>query len=167
MIGPSRRQRRWQITLVLAGLVAMHFYVRPRLWDSRAAPDFLLLALMLLAIRSRPGVAAVAGFVVGLVTDVLTPARFGAGTLAHTVVGYLAAWGRAVFFPDNLLVNAGLFALGTWLRTLIVLLASGVIGGELLSTMAVWSPIQAILTAVAGVIVVLLFRDWLAIRLDE
>jgi rod shape-determining protein MreD len=163
----ARRRRRLLVALVLAGLVAAHFYLRPRLWDGRAAPDFLLLALLLLAIRSRPGTAAVAGFVVGLITDVLTPARFGAGALAHTLVGYLAVGGRAVFFPDNLLVNAGLFAVGTWLRTLILLLASGVAGAELASTLTVWSPIQAILTAVAGVVVVLLFRDWLAIRLDE
>lgn len=163
----DRRRRRLQVALILLGLVAAHFYLRPRLWDSRAAPDFLLLALLLLAIRSRPGAAAVAGFVVGLVTDVLTPARFGAGALAHTLVGYLAAWGRAVFFPDNLLVNAGLFAAGTWLRTLIVLLASGAAGAELAGTLAVWSPIQAILTALAGVIVVLVFRNWLALRLEE
>src|SRR5207247_838442 len=84
-------------------LAALHFYVRPRLWDGRAAPDFLLLALLLVAIRARPGIAALAGFVVGLVTDVLTPASFGAAALAHTVVGYLASWGRAVFFADNLL----------------------------------------------------------------
>jgi hypothetical protein len=55
----SRRRRRFQVALVLVGLVAAHFYLRPRLWDGRAAPDFLLLALMLLAIRSRPGTAAV------------------------------------------------------------------------------------------------------------
>jgi rod shape-determining protein MreD len=163
----SRRRRRLQIALVLFGLVAAHFYLRPRLWDGRAAPDFLLLALMLLAIRSRPGAAAVAGFAVGLVTDVLTPARFGAGALAHTLVGYLAAWGRAVFFPDNLLVNAGVFALGTWLRNFIVMLMSGPRTGELVSTMLIWSPIQALSTAAAGVVIVLLFRDWMAIRLDE
>lgn len=155
------------MALVLLLLVVAHFYVRPRLWDDRTAPDFLLLALLLFAIRSRPGAAAVAGFVVGLVTDVLSPARFGAGALAHTLVGYLAAWGRAVFFPDNLLVNAGLFALGTWLRTLIVLVASGVAAGELLNTIAIWSPIQAVLTAFAGVVVVLTFREWLSLRLEE
>jgi rod shape-determining protein MreD len=163
----SRRRRRFQVALVLVGLVAAHFYLRPRLWDGRAAPDFLLLALMLLAIRSRPGTAAAAGFAVGLVTDVLTPARFGAGALAHTLVGYPAAWGRAVFFPDNLLVNAGVFALGTWLRNFIVMLMSGPRAGELVSTMLIWSPIQALSTAAAGVVIVLLFRDWMAIRLDE
>jgi rod shape-determining protein MreD len=112
-------------------------------------------------------VAAVAGFLVGLTADVLSPARFGAGALSHTIVGYLAAYGRAVFFPDNLLVNAGLFAGGVWLRTLIVLLASGAGASELASTLLIWAPIQAAVTAVVGVAVVVFFRDWLAIRLDE
>jgi len=31
----------------------------------------------------------------------------------------------------------------------------------------VWAPIQAVATAFVGVIVVIVFRDWLAIRLDE
>jgi rod shape-determining protein MreD len=112
-------------------------------------------------------VAAVAGFLVGLATDALTPARFGAGALSHTIVGYLAAWGRAVFFPDNLLVNAGLFAVGVWLRTLIQLLVSGEALSQMVSILAVWAPLQAVTTAIVGVLVVLLFRDWLAIRLDE
>ncbi len=166
-MSPNRRRHRWQVALVLAGLVAAQFYVRPWFGENRAAPDFLLLALMLLAIRTRPGVAAVAGFLVGLASDALTPARFGAGALSHTIVGYLAAWGRAVFFPDNLLVNAGLFAGGAWLRTLVQLLASGEPPSSMLGTLAVWAPIQAITTAIVGVLVVLVFRDWLAIRLDE
>lgn len=162
----DKRARRRRLILVIAIVIAAHFYVRP--WvGSRAAPDLLMLAMMLVAIRSRPGVGAVAGFLVGLTVDVLSPARFGAGALSHTVVGYLAAYGRAVFFPDNLLVNAGLFAGAVWLRTLIMLLVSGAGAGELAGTLLVWAPIQAIVTAGIGVLVVLFFRDWLAIRLDE
>ena len=161
----SRREAAF-LYLGFALLAGLHFYVRPRLWDSRAAPDFLLLALLLVAIRTRPGMAAVAGFVVGLVTDVLTPASFGAGALAHTVVGYIAAWGRSVFFPDNLLVNAGLFGGGVVLRNALMLLASGTPAGQLVSGMLVWTPLQAVTTAVAGIIVLLLFRNWFAIRLE-
>ncbi len=162
----SPRRDSNQLVLGFALLAALHFYVRPRLWDSRAAPDFLLLALMLIAIRARPGIAALAGFVVGLVNDVLTPASFGAGALAHTVVGYLAAWGRAVFFPDNLLVNAGLFAGGVLVRNALVLLASGTPAGQLSAGLLVWSPLQAVTTAVAGTIILLLFRNWFAIRIE-
>jgi rod shape-determining protein MreD len=147
-------------------LVALHFYLRPRVWDGRAAPDFLLLGLMLFAIRSRPGTGAVAGFLVGLMTDVLTPAHFGAGALAHTVVGYLAAWGRAVFFPHNLMVNAGFFAGAVIIRNLIMLLASGVPAGTVLTQeFLLWTPLQALTTAVAGTLVLLFFRNWFAIRI--
>ena len=162
----SPRRDSGQLLLGFALLAALHFYVRPRLWDGRAAPDFMLLLLMLVAIRARPGVAALAGFVVGVVNDVLTPASFGAGALAHTVVGYLAAWGRAVFFPDNLLVNAGLFAGGVMLRNTLVLLASGTPAGQLSTGLLVWSPLQALTTAVAGTVILLLFRNWFAIRIE-
>ena len=101
------RANRLQLAAVLLLLLVLHFYVRPRLWGPRVSPDFLFIGLMLFAMRSGPGAAALAGFLVGLIADSLTPARFGAGALAHTVVGYLASWARAVFFADNLLVNAG------------------------------------------------------------
>ena len=162
----SPRRDSGQLVLGFVLLAALHFYVRPRLWDSRVAPDFLILALMLVAIRARPGIAALAGFIVGLVSDVLTPASFGAGALAHTVVGYLAAWGRAVFFPDNLLVNAGLFAGGVMLRNTLMLLVSGTPTGQLSAALLVWSPLQAITTAVAGTIILVLFRNWFAIRIE-
>lgn len=153
--------------VVLALLVTLQFALRPRLGNQRVAPDFLLIALLVYCIRSRPGNAAVAGFVIGLVGDALTTARFGAGALANTVVGYVAAWGRAVFFADNLLVNAGLFAVGLWLRNVILLLASGGTVDEMAMKLGVWSPLQALTTAMVGVLILVIFRRWLAIRLEE
>ena len=159
------RADRARFRLILALLVLVQFAVRPRLGFPRVAPDFLLLALLLYSIRNRPGAASLMGFLVGLVGDALVPARFGAGALAHTVVGYLAAWGRAVFFPDNLLVNGAVIALGVWIRNAIVLLASGAGGGGLPMELLVWSPLQAITTAAAGAAVLALFQRWLDIRL--
>ena len=130
-LGPvsASRANRIQLVLVMALLVLLHFYLRPRLWSARVSPDFLLIALVFFAMRAGPGAGAVAGFVVGLVNDALTPAAFGAGALAHTVVGYLAAWGRAVFFADNLLVNAAFVAVALWVRDLLLLVASGTAAG--------------------------------------
>lgn len=154
--------------LVLAMLVALQFSVRSRLGNDRVAPDFLLLALLIYTIRARPGASAVAGFVVGLLRDALTPASFGAGALAHTLVGYLSAWSKAVFFAENLLVNGGLFFAGTWLRNMVVALASGKFAGpQLVWELLVWSPLQGLTTAITGVLVLVLFRHWLAIRLGE
>lgn len=147
-------------------LVALHFYVRPRIWDGRAAPDFLILGLILFATRARPGAAAVAGFCVGMVSDVLTPAHFGAGALAHTLVGYLAAWGRAVFFPHNLMVNAGFFAGAVVIRNLVMLVASGASLGALASReFLLWTPLQALTTALAGIVVLIFLRNWFATRI--
>lgn len=161
------RTRRVRFALVMLLLVGLEFYLRPRLGNARVAPDFLMLALMIFAIRSRPGAAALAGFVIGFASDALTPARFGAAMLANTLVGYAAAWGRAVFFADNLLVNAGFIAVGVWLRDLLVLMASGTGGKELAVQLGVWSPLMALSTAVTGIVVLTVFRDWLDIRLEE
>jgi rod shape-determining protein MreD len=157
------RSRLWA---VLGLLAVLHFAVRPRLGMPAVAPDFLMLALLLYAIRSRPGTAALAGFLVGLAGDALAPARIGAGALAHTVVGYLAAWGRAVFFPDNLFVNGLVIALGVWIRNAILLLASGPSAGGLTMALLVWSPLQAITTAITAALVLVLFQRWLDIRLE-
>lgn len=157
------RSRLW---LVLALLAVLHFAVRPRLGMPAVAPDFLMLALLLYAIRSRPGAAALAGFLVGLASDAVAPARIGAGALAHTVVGYVAAWGRAVFFPDNLFVNGLVIAVGVWIRNAILLIASGPEFGGLTMSLLVWSPLQAITTAIASALVLLVFQRWLDIRLE-
>jgi rod shape-determining protein MreD len=150
---------------VLLLLVVLHFSLRPWLGNARPAPDILLLALLVYAIRARPGAAAIAGFLVGILADALTPVAFGAAAMAHTVVGYLAAWGKAVFFAENLAVSAGFFAAGTWLRDLLVMVGGGHLQWtQLLWQVSVWSPLRALTTAAAGVITLLLFRRWLAVR---
>lgn len=160
------RANRIQLAVVLLLLVALHFYVRPRLWGPRVSPDFLLVGLMLFAMRSGPGASAVAGFMVGLAADSLTPARFGAGALAHTVVAYVASWARAVFFADNLLVNAAFVAGGVWLRDFLVLVVSGSGDSSILTELAVYSPLQALSSALFALVILLAFREWFSIRLD-
>lgn len=163
----TRRRERLQLAGVLLLLVVLQFALRPFLGDPRVAPDFLLVALLVYAIRARPGHAAVAGFVVGLVADALDPTAFGAGALAHTVVGFLAAWGKAVFFAENVAVNAGFVLGGTWLRDLLVLLVGRHVGGGVLGwQLMLWSPLKAATTAAAGVVVLLLFRRWLPVRIS-
>src|SRR5215216_4003323 len=160
------RVTRAQLLMVMLVLLVLQFYLRPRLGNGRLSPDFLLIGLMLFAMRSGAGAGALAGFLVGLIEDTLTPARFGAAALAHTVVGYLAAWGRAVFFADNMLVNAGFVAVGLWLRDLIVLLASQTDHRQLLTELTFYSPIQALTTAGFALVVLITFRSMFSIRLD-
>lgn len=163
-----RRSDRYRYLIVLAGLVILQFTLRRRLPDQRLAPDFLLLALLIYTIRSQPGRSAAAGFVVGLLRDALTPASFGAGALAHTLVGFLSAWGKAVFFAENLVVVGCLFFAGTWLRNAVVALASGGLkGDQLVWSLLVWSPLQGLTTALVGVLVLWLFGRWISVRMSE
>ena len=158
---------RTQLVLGILVLLLLQFYVRPRLLDGRYAPDFVMIGLVLLALRGGPGVGAVAGFLVGLANDALTPARFGASALAHTVVGYLAAQTRAFFFADNVAVNAGFLAGAVWLRDLLVLLTSGTSRDGFVSSLLVESPLRALTTALAGVVLLVISRGWFGVRLEQ
>ncbi len=164
----NRRVHRYRAAAVFLMLVVLHFAFRPWLGDPRPAPDFLLLALLVYAIRARPGPAAVAGFVVGLLSDALNPVAFGSGMLAYTAVGYLAAWGKAVFFAENLAVSGGFFFAGTVLRDVLVLLWGGhVRGSALWWQLGVWTMLQALTTALVGVLVLATFRRWIEKRWAE
>jgi rod shape-determining protein MreD len=163
-----RRTDRYRFYVILLVLVALQFTVRSRLGDDRVTPDFLLLALLIYSIRAQPGRGAAAGFVVGLLRDALTPASFGAGALAHTLVGYLSAWGKAVFFAENLFVNGCLLFAGTWFRNLVLALASGQLKGGMLGwEMLVWSPLQSLTTAGVGVVVLWVFRRTMSMRMSD
>lgn len=142
-------------------LVLLHYTLRPLLgW--RAPIDFLLLALLLTTIRVRPAAGAIIGLALGLVSDSLTPAALGAGAVGMTVVGYLASWLKAVFFADNLALNALFFFLGKWVLDVIYFTVEQRLGGiEVIQQILLWSPLSAAATAIAGVLLLLIMRPLL------
>lgn len=142
-------------------LVFLHFSLRPALgW--RAEIDFLLIAVLLAAVRLRPGTASLVGCIVGLIADSLTPNAFGAGALAMTIVSYLASWLKAVFFADNLALNGFFFFAGQWAYKGIYLIAAHQMKDlELLQQILVWAPLSAAVTAAAGVVLLVLMRPLL------
>ena len=147
--------------LVFALLVTLHYGVRPLLgW--RAPIDFLLIAILLSAVRMRPGAAALVGFLAGIATDSLVPESFGTGALALTSVAYAASWLKAVFFADNLALNGIFFFLGKWGTDLVIALAERRLHGvELVSQVLLWSPLSAVVTALAGLVLLVLLRPLL------
>jgi len=142
-------------------LVVLHYTLRPLLgW--RAPIDFLLLAVLTVAVRVRPGGAAIIGLAVGLIADSLNPAVLGAGALGMSVVAYMASWLKAVFFADSLPLNALFFFAGKWLFDIIFFVAEHQLRGvELVQQLVLWSPLSAAATAVAGVFVLLIMRPLL------
>ncbi len=142
-------------------LIVLHYSVRPLLgW--RAEVDFLTIALLLISVRVRPGSAALAGCILGLVTDSLTPGAFGAGALAMTAVAFAASWLKAAFFADNLALNGAFFFVGRWLFAFLYLVtARHAHGVELLQQIFVWAPLSAAVTAIVGIALLVLMRPLL------
>lgn len=151
-------------TLVCIILIALHYTLRPLLgW--RASVDFLLIALVFGAVRMRPAGASVLGLVIGLSADSLALSAFGAGALAGTLVGFAASWLKAVFFADNLALNAFFLFLGKWgFDVVYVLMEQRMHGMDMLMQIIVWSPLSAAVTALAGVIAIAMLRPVLEVR---
>jgi hypothetical protein len=127
-------------------LVLLHYTLRPLLaW--RAGPDFLILALLLVAVRVRPGIAAVVGLGLGLMAD---------------SIGFGAAWLKAVFFADNLVLNGMFFFVGKLTFDIVYLFTERRLGGtELITEILVWSPLRAAVTAAMGLLMLALLRPLL------
>jgi rod shape-determining protein MreD len=139
-------------------LVILHYTVRPLL-ASRVSLDFLVIAVLLAAVRVRPGAAAVIGLMTGLIADSLTPTAFGAGALAMTVIAAAASWLRAVFFADNIVLHWFYIFVGKWAFDVLYLIAERRTGGvELVTQLFLWSPLGAALTAAVGVLMLLVLR---------
>jgi rod shape-determining protein MreD len=139
-------------------LVLLHYTLRPLLgW--RAPIDFLIIAVLLVAVRMRPGFAALLGFLIGLAADAITPSAFGSGALGLSVVSFLASWLKAVFFADNIALSAMFFFLGKWtFDTLYLVSERRLQGPELVMQLLLWSPLAATVTALSGVLLLLLLR---------
>jgi rod shape-determining protein MreD len=139
-------------------LLALHFLIRP-LIGTRISIDFLVIAVLLAAVHVRPGVAAIIGFATGLIADSLTPLSFGAGAMAMSAVGSAASWLKAAVFGDNVLAQTVFFAAGKIAFDIIYLVVEGRLGiSSLAMQLLVWTPLSALATGLAGVLVVFTFR---------
>ena len=142
-------------------LIVLHYTLRPVLgW--RTSIDFLVIALLIASVRMRPGLAAMLGFAMGLVADSLSVGAFGSAALAMSVVGFAASWLRAIVFAENLALHAAFFFAGKWLFDVVFLIIERRLKGfELITQLFIWSPITAMVTALAGILVLIIMRPML------
>jgi len=139
-------------------LVLLHFTLRPLLgW--RLGPDFLVVATLVVAIRVRPGTAAMVGLLIGIISDSIGTEPFGAAALALTVVAYGASWIQSTVFADDLMVTAMLIFFGEWVFGVIFYFASRTaVGDPVLVPLFVWAPMRAAVTALFGVVTLMILR---------
>jgi rod shape-determining protein MreD len=146
------------LVALFVALLLLHIAVRPLL-DWRAEADFLLVGLLLVAVRVRPGAAALLGCATGLFLDALSPLGFGAGMLAGTVVAVAASRAKAAFFTDNVGLNALFLGVGklAW-DALYLVVERRLTGAGLLLQLGVWTPLSALVTALVGLVLLTLLR---------
>ncbi len=139
-------------------LLLLNFSLRPLLaW--RAGADFLLIGVLLVSVRVRPGTAAIVGVTAGFVADALAPSAFGAAAIALAVVAFSASWLKAAFFGENVLLNGLFLLLGKLAFDLVYLVAERRLSGlTLLVQLGTWSALSAVVTASAGLALLVLFR---------
>ncbi len=146
------------ITLVLALLVTLHFTLRPLL-DWRAGVDFLVIGVLVVAVRVRPGVAAVVGLLLGAAADSMSPEALGAGALGMTLMAFGASRLKAAFFADDLGLNAAFVFLGKVFFDVVSTLAEGRLSGmTLVWQLLAWTPLSAVATAAVGLVVLAVVR---------
>jgi len=144
--------------VLFAVLLVANFSLRPLLaW--RAPVDFLAIGVVLVAVRVRPGAAALIGFVAGVIADALAPSSFGAAALAMTVIAAAASYLKASFFAEHVALNAVfLFAAKLGFDLIFLLAEHRLRGTGLLMQLGVWSALSAAGTALTGLAVIVLFR---------
>lgn len=152
------------MTLMLALLLTLHFTLRPLL-DWRAGVDFLVIGVLLVAVRVRPGAAAVLGLMLGALVDAMSPEALGAGALAMTVMAFGASRLKAAFFADDIGLNAVFVFVGKVFYDVVATLAEGRLSGmTLLWQLLAWTPLSAVATAAVGLVVLAVVRPAFAER---
>lgn len=150
-----------RLLLLVAALVVGEFVVQPLL-GFRVRLDLLVIALLLVAIRVRPGAAAVVGFALGALADAASPTGLGSGMLAMAAVGYVTSWLKAAFFAENALLNGIVIFASAWGATMLrLVLGGGVFEPGFTIQALVWAPLSAAATALVGVLLFVAARPLL------
>jgi rod shape-determining protein MreD len=94
-------------------------------------------------------------------SDALSPAAFGAGAMAMTLVAAAASWLNAEFFAEHLGLTAVFLLGGKLAFDAVFLLMEQRMGvGEIAMQLVTWSLLSAVVTAIAGLTVLVIFRPF-------
>lgn len=154
MTGDSRGK----FAVFIGVLVALHFLLRVGLALGPYAPDLLVAALLILARRVRPGVAAGAGVGLGLLEGAVSYV-IGPSSLVLAVLGFLGSRTRDTLSGDGPVMLVLYLFVGKWLYDVFlhaVLMLSDRAGPA--SSLLILSPIAALYAAVAGLAGIAIYR---------
>lgn len=152
--------RWWTTAGALLGALVLQVMIAPHIAVFGISPNFLLLVVITLAFVEGPSKGAMAGFIAGLLFDLLSTGPVGAWALVMSVTGYLSGSLQENLFAEGWLapVTVGIVAaLTADLAYLVVVSVLGV--GP-----AFWSAVGRLVLpqAVYNAVLVMLVYPWLA-----
>lgn len=152
---------RGRVWVVGGGLVLLHFLLRVGLGIGDAAPDLLVVALLLMARETGIGTAAGMGFAFGLLEDALSVLAFGANAVVMTLLGIAGGTTRDLFVGDSLVFLISYFVLGKLARDLLHwVLVGEVLRGPFVAEALVGGLLGGAYAAAVGIVVMSLTGLW-------
>lgn len=149
------------VWLVGVALVLLHFLLRVGLGIGEAAPDLLVVALLLMSRETGLGMAAGMGFTLGLLEDALSIVAFGANVVALTVLGILGGTTRDLFVGDSLFFLVSYFVLGKLARDVLHwVLVGEALRGPFVADALLGGVVSGVYAAVVGIVVMSLTGLW-------
>jgi rod shape-determining protein MreD len=141
--------------------------VAPVITIRGVAPDFAVIALIILALSAGAGPATVGGFVLGLIQDLSQPALLGLHALCKSAVGYWVGSLRGRLVHGVPVVEATMVALAVLVHDLVYLLFQSRLVDESFLTPLLTRVIpSAVYSGLVGV-PVLRLAEWLGLLGQE
>ncbi len=151
-VGPS-------FWVFIALLVIVHFFLHLTLGIGVRGPDLLAVAVLLGARPLAGGGAAALGFGLGILEDAVSIAAFGLAAATYTIIAYVASRSRDLFMGEGLLFLSVYLFLGKWVQEALYYgLAAPVRRGEPVEMLLIQAPLNALYTAAAGILALMLYR---------
>lgn len=148
---PLRTFLRTSAAWILVALVGESL-LAPLLRIGPVAPDFTIIALVLLALAEGPFAGTVGGFALGLVQDLATPQLLGLNALAKTGVGHAVGRLRGHLVYGVPVVEAVLIAAAVLAHDLLVLLLASRAPDDFLHRLLVEAIPGALYSSLVGVV---------------
>jgi rod shape-determining protein MreD len=150
----------WTTVGALAVALLLQVGVAPHVAIFRAVPNFPLLVVITLAFVEGPVAGAWAGFVAGLLLDLVGSAPAGAWALVLTVTGYTSGMLQENLFAEGWLAPATVAAIAALVADASYLLVLTIVG----SGPAFWPSLASVVlpAAVYNTSLVLIAYPWLA-----
>ncbi len=118
-------------TFILAALVFCgQVLVAPAITIAGIAPDFTILAVVILALAEGSLAACLGGFVLGVVQGLSTPSLFGLHALVKSLLGFGCGRIRSRLVYGMPVVEGGLVVVAVLAHELLVLIGRGFMAGE-------------------------------------